>query len=86
MPEYDNTNSGVLFRNHDKQTDRHPDYRGSLNVEGKEYWFSGWIKESTGRGKLPAGTKFLSVAITAKDDPPSRPQEAGQDFDDDIPF
>lgn len=86
MPEYDNTNTGVLFRNQDKATDRHPDYNGSLNVEGKEYWFSGWIKTSSGRGKLPAGTKFLSVAITAKDDPPSRPNTGDQDFDDDIPF
>lgn len=86
MPEYDNTNTGALFRNQEKITERHPDYKGSLNVEGKEYWLSGWIKTSSGRGKLPAGAKFLSVAITAKNDPPPTPDMGDQSYDDDIPF
>ncbi len=33
---YDNTNSGVLFRN-EKQTDKQPDYRGKVDIDGTEY-------------------------------------------------
>ena len=42
---YDNTNRGVLFPNDRKETDKHPDFKGSINVEGREYWLSGWKKQ-----------------------------------------
>ena len=73
--EYDNTNSGALFTNKDKKTDKHPAYRGSINVEGTEYWLSAWIKESK------EGKKYMSLAVQAKEDKPAPKQE-----DDDIPF
>ena len=43
--KYDNTNRGALFRNDDKTDDKHADYRGSVNVEGTEYWINAWINE-----------------------------------------
>lgn len=59
---YDNTNSGVLFVNERKSTDRHPDFTGQVNVEGVEYWMSAWKRKSkNGRG-------FLSIALTVKDE------------------
>lgn len=58
--QYDNTNSGVIFKNDRKETERHPDYKGSLDVRGEEFWISGWIKE----GK---NGKFISIAINEKE-------------------
>ena len=80
--EFDNTNSGALFRNERKETDKHPDYRGEINVDGTDYWISAWLKTS---GK---GTKFMSLAVTPKEDKPSKPAKPQKQMDDDqdIPF
>ena len=55
--EYDNTNRGVLFKNNRKENEKHPDYRGTINVEGHEYEISAWIKTSA------KDTKFISLSI-----------------------
>ena len=83
---YDNTNRGVLFRNDRKESDRHPDYSGSVNVEGVEFFFSGWIKEAGPNSKNP-GSKFLSVSVSKKPNQPARTAAPTPSFDDDdIPF
>lgn len=56
--EYDNTNRGVLFDNDRKQSDKHPDMTGKLNINGTEHWFSAWWKE--GRNG-----EFLSLSLGA---------------------
>ena len=58
--EYDNNNIGVLFKNDRKEKDSHPDYRGNIEVDGKEYYIKGWKKESK------KGTAFLSLAVDPK--------------------
>jgi uncharacterized protein (DUF736 family) len=58
--DYDNTNRGVLFKNEKKESDRHADYRGNINVDGKEFWLDAWIKTSK------AGKKFMSLSIKPK--------------------
>lgn len=88
MARYDNTNRGVLFKN-EKTKDSQPDYRGSVNVAGTEYWFSGWIKTAGPNTQNP-GSKFLSVSVEPKNSRPS-PAPAPKapdlcDMDDDIPF
>jgi len=45
--QYENTNKGVLFINDRKEKDSHPDRKGSINVDGKEYWLSGWDKQTS---------------------------------------
>ena len=61
MPEYSNENRGVLFKNDRKDSDKHPDYRGSINVNGVEYWLSAWIREGQ-KGK------FMSLSVQPKDE------------------
>ena len=62
MTEYNNENKGVLFRSEKKESARHPDYTGSGNYKGDEFWISAWLKESKN------GRKFFSFAFTPKDD------------------
>lgn len=81
---YDNTNTGALFIN-DKKSDNHPDRQGSINVDGKEYWLSGWIK------KTKKGDPYLSLAVKPKDKK-DEPKPAApltmphNNMDDEIPF
>jgi hypothetical protein len=82
--DYDNNLRGVLFKNDRKEKDSHPDYKGSCEVEGVEFWISAWIKEGQ-KGK------FMSLSFTPKEEaapapPPPRQQQRRSNRDDDIPF
>jgi len=79
--EYDNTNRGMLMKNQNKTADNHPDYSGSLNVNGVDHWLSGWLKESKN------GNKFFSLSVKPKDQKPQRPKkQVEEDPDEKIPF
>jgi hypothetical protein len=81
--EHDNTNRGALFRNDDKDPndDRDRDYNGTLDIEGTEYWVSGWVKTSK------AGKKYLSLSVKAKaEKPPASKKSRADDLNDQIPF
>jgi len=93
MPQYDNTNRGVLFRNQRKESgDNKPDYTGKLDVNGEEVFISGWVKEVKNGER--AGEKFLSLAVQNKNQangqrpkPPKAAENSANDQqDDDIPF
>jgi hypothetical protein len=62
--KYDDTNRGVLFKNEEKENERHADYRGSINVDGTEFWLNAWIKTSSKTGK-----KFMALSVKPKDAP-----------------
>jgi uncharacterized protein (DUF736 family) len=51
---YDNTNTAVIFKNNKKENEKHPDYRGTINVDGRELEISLWIKEGKA-GKFFSG-------------------------------
>ena len=76
--EYDNTNRGAIFKNERQTNDRQPGYTGSLDVEGKEYWMSAWVKTAK------SGKKYFSVAITPKDD--NGGGSASADDNEEAPF
>ena len=54
-------NEGALFKNDKKETDSHPDYKGSAMINGTDYWVSGWINTSK------AGAKYMKFSYTAKE-------------------
>ena len=54
-------NSGCLFKNDRATIERHPNYTGTIKVDGKSYWISAWIKEGQ-KGK------FFSIAVNPKED------------------
>ena len=77
---YDNTNKGTLFRNDDKEREER-DYSGSINVEGTEYWISGYVRTSK------SGKKYLSLSVKPKQEKPAASKASRADeFDDSVPF
>lgn len=85
MPtEYDNTNCGALFKNETKSSGTSPDYKGNLNVNGKDYWLSAWINQSK------AGKSYMSIKAKEQDKngEVSEPSgtEPNQKQEKDIPF
>jgi hypothetical protein len=69
--KFDNHNRGALFNNRaDKKSDEDRDYAGTINIEGIDYWLSGWLKTSK------KGQKYLALAAKMK--------EAKSENDDDF--
>lgn len=79
-------NTGVLFKN-ERKSEKHPAYKGEINVEGKHYSIALWDRQSS------KGITYLSVAIQefrdVKNEPKEEKEEPKNSYDnlnDDIPF
>jgi hypothetical protein len=75
--QFDNSNSGVLFKNTNKQSDKHADYRGEVNAGGVDYWLDGYVRTSK------KGVRFISFKLKPKQ------QEAvaiKPEFNDEVPW
>jgi uncharacterized protein (DUF736 family) len=56
MIEYEN--KGILFKNdYKKDNEKAPDYKGKINVEGKEFELAAWVREGN-KGK------FMSLSVS----------------------
>jgi hypothetical protein len=64
--QYDDSNKGALFKNDKKEGDNDPDYTGTINVEGSEFWISAWVNTAK------SGMKYMALKIRAKDAPNDR--------------
>jgi uncharacterized protein (DUF736 family) len=62
-------NSGALFKNEKKSSDKAPDYRGEVMVNGQKMEIAGWIKKSK------AGKMYMSLAFK----PPYQAQQQSED-------
>jgi len=78
---YSNENRGSIWPNKKKETEKHPDFTGTLNVEGVEFWVSAWKRKPDANPNAPS----LTFTVKPKDDMPNKQEPVG-DFDDDIPF
>ena len=56
--DYDDSMSGVLFKNDRKEKPTHPDLTGKIKYNGTEHYLSAWSKVSE-----RTGAKFLSLEI-----------------------
>jgi len=71
VKQFDRTNTGTLGRNKNRKNDKQPEYKGSINIGGVEYWLSGWVKTAGDNAPEP-GSKFFSLSVTPKDGFPDR--------------
>ena len=86
--EYDNTNRGQIWKNEDRKSDTHPQFKGSMNIEGVEYWVSAWTRKPDANPKAPALTFSFKKKEDKQDDqiPKTDSVSAVDEFDDKIPF
>jgi len=71
-------NTGAIFKNTNKKAENHPDYKGKVNVNGKEMEVALWVKQ----GK--AGTFFSAAFSEPYVAPVSKPIRKVDN--DDFPF
>ena len=86
----DNKNSGVLFRNDKRETEKHPEYTGNITIEGKEFYLSAWVNESARTGQkyfaIKATPKAATIPATTTAPAQPRPGVVVSDLIDDLPF
>jgi uncharacterized protein (DUF736 family) len=75
-------NTGAIFKNDKKTAETHPDYKGKVNVNGKDMEVALWLKESK------SGIKYFSTTFQ---EPYVKPVHTEiplmpDDSDDDLPF
>lgn len=76
--ELDN-DTGTIFKNKDKSSDKHPDYTGKIKLDGTERQIALWLRESKN------GTKYMFAKVSdfqAKEEK----KEPVEEFSDEIPF
>jgi len=74
-------NTGAIFKNDKKTNPKQPDYRGKVNVNGKEMEVALWLKESS------KGMKYFSCSFSQpKMDESPKPVHTQIIDEDDLPF
>ncbi len=61
---YETTNRGQIWKNDKKGTDKHPDFTGTLDVDGQAFWVSAWKRKPDANPRAPA----LSFSIKPKEE------------------
>lgn len=66
--------TGALFKAREKWSEKSPDYRGQITVDGVTYQLAGWVKETRD------GKKYLSLAVSEQTEGGRRRQDAEVPF------
>ena len=77
-------NQGILFKN-DRKTDKHPAYKGSINVEGKIFAIALWNRTAAS-GKTYLSVKVETPRDVKRDEEPKEEKQAYDNLDDEIPW
>lgn len=84
---------GSVFPNDRKESDSHADWRGSIKIDGKEYWLNGWNKQGKSDWisfsvKLKDPNKTVATALKKVREQSNSKSDRGSGFEDDdsIPF
>lgn len=74
---------GTLRPITEKMSDKHPDYKGSVEVGGEKFGLAGWKRTARSTGNA-----FISLSVDTRNKPSVKeePVAASQGVDDDIPF
>lgn len=78
-------NTGVLFRNTQKRDGHDTDYRGEINVEGREFWLNAWTNTSK-----QTGQRYIKLLLRLKTGDATtaaaqKPNSTAAEFDDPLP-
>jgi hypothetical protein len=78
-------NSGSLFKNDRKETEKHPDRKGSGRIDGVDYWVSGWVKQDK-NGNPWMSLSFQKKEQSRREQTPRHKPPTAEELDDEIPF
>ena len=70
---YGSTNRGQIWPNNRKGKDTQPDFKGSVNVKGEEFWISAWKRIGGTNPEMPS----LSFSVQPKRE---RMKEPAKDY------
>ena len=82
-------NSGSVFKNQNKESDKHPALTGQANVNGEMYNVAAWVnKDKNGNKYISFSFKPLEDNKPSSDIAPDNQKEAATppEEDDDLPF
>ena len=81
-------NTGSLFKNDKRETDSHPNAKGSALIDGVDYWISAWTNDGN-QGK------YQSLKFSKKEEnktsrrdysEASKPEAPQDEYDSSVPF
>jgi hypothetical protein len=73
-------NSGSIWYNTDKKSDKHPGYSGTLNADGVLYFVDAWVR------KTADGKPWISLAVKRRDKQEGAEQRPELRESDDVPM
>ena len=77
-------NRAYIRRNKNRREGKNdPNFNGSANIAGIEYWISAWMDDDTDREGNKNGEKVLSCTFKPKEQQNSAPQASAPVPDDD---